>query len=88
LTVLVFSYPRSVLCAGLINVAPQYPTESLFQPTERVYVCDIVDGREVFTGPFVIHEIVGNEMYHLADITTGQRVRDNVPGEKLRDRAQ
>lgn len=36
----------------------------------------------------MIHEIVGEEKYHLADATTGQVVKDNVPGEKLRDRAQ
>ncbi len=52
-----------------------------------MYVCDLVDGKEVFTGPFVIQEIVGEEKYRLADAATGQVVKDNVPGEKLRDRA-
>jgi len=64
-----------------------YPTESLFQPTEHVYVCDLVDGK-VFSGPFVIHKIDGEEKYALADATTGKVVKDNVLGEKLRDGAQ
>jgi len=70
------------------SILLQYPTESLFQPSEHIYVYDIVDGKETFTGPFVVLESLGEERYRLADPTTGKVIEGIVLGEKLRDRVE